>query len=341
MENPLETTILLVESDAKLRRSEAALLSEMGYKEILQAGNGTEAWSVIKNSDVGFIVCAWELREMNGLVLLKVVRADIAHSMIPFLLVVEEVTKAQVVEAGQAGVTDIILRPFTKELFLKKVNQTISIEEDPQTVEANRLYDNGLELMKQGDYEEALKSFKRILNVYETAEVYYNMGYIKTAQGRYEEAIVAFRRATQINNAFAQAFQKMGEAYSKIGHSKEAQKCYEQAAEIFMDKNMDDNAEAVYMQALKVNPGTINVYNSLGILYRRQGKLGESIKMYRKALKVSPFDENIHYNLARVYMADKKLDNAAETLRAAINLNPDFKEAENLLKSIEMGNGLK
>ena len=132
----------------------------------------------------------------------------------------------------------------------------------------------------------------------------------------------------------------MAEVYKKLGRVREAQVTYERAAEIFMDKNMDDNAETIYMKALEINPNTINVYNSLGILYRRQGKLQESVRMYRKALRVSPFDEHIHYNLARVYMAAKEFQNAANTLQAAVKINPDFVEASNLLKSIEMDNGL-
>ena len=42
----------------------------------------------------------------------------------------------------------------------------------------------GLKLMKKGRYDEALESFKRVLGVYENAEVYYNMGYICTAPRR-------------------------------------------------------------------------------------------------------------------------------------------------------------
>jgi Tfp pilus assembly protein PilF len=334
--------VLLVETDMALRKGEAALLREMGITDVQTASNGTDAWAAIKNTNVNFVISAWNLLEdMSGLVLLKVVRADRAFFNIPFMLVVEEITKGQVIEAGEAGITDIIIRPFTNEVFKRKIEGTLRPEMDKEQEEGNKLYTNGVEMMKQGRYDEAVKSFKKILDLHQSAEVYYNMGYIKTAQGRYEEAIIAFRKATQINNAFAQAFQKMGEVYARMGRSREAQKCFEQAAEIFMDKRMDDNAEAVFMQALKINPNTINVYNSLGILYRRQGRMEDSIKMYKKALRVSPFDEHIHYNYSRVLMAAKYFDEAARILQTALRLNPEFTEARNLLKSIEMGEGLR
>ncbi|MEW6265581.1 MAG: tetratricopeptide repeat protein [Thermodesulfobacteriota bacterium] len=334
-------TILLVESEEALRKAEGALLRDLGFDEVLFSGSGAEAWAMIKKVDLNLILSAWSLKaEMNGLGLLKVVRADTNYSAIPFILLVEEITKSQVIEAGESGVTDILLRPFTKETFKRKVEQNLFPEEDPQTQEAKKMYGQGVLYMKEGRFEEALTSFKRILSVYDNAEVYYNMGYIKTAQGKYEEAILAFRRATQINNAFAQAYQKMAEAYSKLGRAQEAQQCFEQAAELFMEKHMEEKAEAAYMQAMKINPNTLNVYNSLGILYRRQGRYQDAIKMYRKALRVSPFDEHIQYNLARVYMAAKDFGHAAETLRSALRISPGFEEASNLLKSLEMGEGL-
>ncbi len=333
--------ILVVDSDPGFRQAETAILQEMGYSEVLQAGNGTQAWSMFKNFDVDFVISAWNMPEMNGLLLLKVIRADVASSTIPVVLVVDDVTKSEVIEAGEAGVTDMIIRPFTRETFKRKVEQTLRVEDDPQSVEVKESFKRGLELMNQGQYEDALNEFKRVLSIYENAEVYYNLGYIKTAQGRYEEAVLAFRRATQINNAFAKAYQKMAEAYVKMGRQDEAQRCLERAAEIYMEKHMDESAEVVLMDAMKLNPSTINIYNSLGILYRRQGKYQDAIRQYQKALRVNPYDENIHYNLARVFMAVKNFDEACKALKKAVEISPDFTEARDMLKSIELGDGLR
>ncbi|MFH1135188.1 MAG: tetratricopeptide repeat protein [Pseudomonadota bacterium] len=341
MENVTATKALFVDASPHYRKAGAALLRDLGFSEFMMATNGTEAWSLIKSYNIDFVISSWQLLpEMSGLVLLKVVRADAAFSATSFLLVVDEITKSQVIAAGEAGVTDIIIRPFTRDIFKRKVDGALKGDEDPQAKESRKLMDQGQELLKQGRYDEALNSFKRILNISESAEVYYNLGYIKTAQGKYEEAIAAFRKATQINNAFARAYQKMGEVYAKLGREEEAQKCLELAAEIYMDKNMDENAEQIYMQALQINPKTLNIYNSLGILYRRQGKFNEAIKMYRKARRVNPYDEHIYYNMARVFMSLNELKDAAKCLTRAVELNPDFSEARQLLKSIRLGEAM-
>ena len=335
------TTTLLVEKSPSLRKAQGKILRDMGLQDIMVAATGTEAWSMIKNFNVNLIISSWELMpDMSGLVLLKVVRADSAHNSIPFLLVVDEITRSQVVEAGAAGVSDIVVRPFNIELLSKKIETTLLPDDDTKIIETKQLMGQALKMMEVGKFEEALTSFKQIISVSETAEAYYNLGFIKTAQGRYEEAIIAFRKATQINQTFAQAYQKMGEAYTKLGRTEEAQKCFEMAAEIFMERNQDIEAEQVFMKVLEVSPNTPNVYNSLGIVYRRQRKYAEAVTMYRKALRVNPLDEHIHYNLARAYMSVDDYRQAADVLRSAVKINPDFVEARNLLRSIEMGEGL-
>ena len=64
---------------------------------------------------------------------------------------------------------------------------------------------------------------------------------------------------------------------------------------------MDDDAEAALQEVLKINPNTINVFNSLGIIHRRQGRYDKALVQYQKAMKVNPDDENILYNLGRAH----------------------------------------
>lgn len=335
------TEIILADGIRAWLETETALLAEIGYEKVRTARSGTEAWTALKSYPVDMVIASWSLPELDGLALIKVIRADPEHSSLPILIMVEEVTRQQVIEAGQAGVTDIVIRPFTKKMFEKKIASALSADQDERRVKSKEYLKQGEALMEQGKLNDALVCFQKVLEVNEYAEVYYNLGYIKTAQTRYEEAILAFRKATEINNDFVQAYKKMGEVYARMGRGEESEACFEKAAEIYMEKNMDKAAEDVYLEALKFNPQTINVYNSLGILYRRRGKLQDSIRMYRKALRVNPDDENVHYNLAKVYMAVKNFTEAAKILKKSLILNPDFHEAADLLQSLEMGEGLR
>ena len=126
----------------------------------------------------------------------------------------------------------------------------------------------------------------------------------------------------------------MGECYRRLQRPKLAQKHFELAAEIYMERRMDSNAEALLNQVLEINPNTINVYNSLGIIYRRQGRYEMAIKQYQKAMKVNPEAEYIHYNLARIYYETGEYGKAEDILENAIKINPDFTEAQEMLRTI-------
>ena len=207
-----KSRFLVAESDPAMREAETRFLSEMGFTRIIEAVDGAEAWSTLKLTGADIVVAAWNMPDMSGLALLKVARTDPSFYSMPFFLVANELTKSQVIEAGEAGVSDILLRPFSPEQFKKRIQTFTDLHPDSQTEAAVASYQKGLALMEQGEWGSALDSFRKVLSIYENAEIHYNLGYIKTAQGLYEEAIGHFRRATQINNAFAEAYKKMGNA---------------------------------------------------------------------------------------------------------------------------------
>ena len=308
-------------------------LRDLEYAEVFQTDNAQEAWDIFKRQGIDFVLAAWNLPGMNGLDLLRTIRAEAAFVRAPFFLMVDSISKGQVIEAGEAGVTDIVTTPLSPSVLQEKIRR--ALRTDARTKEFTRWFNRGLDLMEAGRYEEALDVFQHVLTIYESAEAHYNMGYIKTAQGKYEEALLAFHRATQINAAHALAFRKMGEVYSLLGRDLEAGECLARAAEIYMDKNMDKEAELIFSRVLKLDPGAIDVYNSLGILYRRQGRYAEAVDCYQKALVVIPDDEHVYYNIARVHADEEHWQPAREALNKALRINPEFPEARNLLESLE------
>lgn len=332
-----EPTFLLGDNSLTELEEKAAWLREAGYSSILQAEEGPEFWAMFKNFTVDIVICSWEMPLISGLALLKLIRDDAEFSLTPFIMLMDQVSSKLVVQAGRAGVDDIIIRPFSKDTFIKKIKDTLQIELEPDAQEAEKRYQNGLELMKAGQYDEALKSFESILSVHENAEVYYNMGYINSVKELYEEALKCFRRATQVNNSYARAYKMMAEVQVKLGRNDLAEENLRQAGAIFMERRQDQEAEEVFQQVIKINPDTINVFNGLGIIYRRQGKFKEAIQQYKKALRVHPEDEHIFYNLSRVYLEVKDYKNAKSALEDSLRVKSDFSEAKELLLAIEMG----
>jgi len=330
-------SFLLVDDNSGTLRELSNILKTLGHREICGARSASEAWAMLKIKPFDCIISAWDMPEMSGLALLKIVRNDDRYVNLPFFLTDSVFNKPKVIDAGRAGVTCLIVKPYEVETIRKKIASMFEAEGVSVSTELQNSFDEAVNLLETEDYEDALKVFERLLKEGESAEVYYNIGYIKTAKGEYGEAIEAFRKATQLDRLFAKAYEGMGRAYKALGRAEEAEACLNQAAQIYLSSEKEEDAEDVLNEILAVNPDTVNVYNTLGVLYRKKGDFQTAMKHYEKALKIHPDEPNIHYNLGRLHVDMKNLEAAKFHFKKALTYDPDFQEANEVLKAIELG----
>ena len=326
------------ERHIKKRQAVLKILRNLGYRKFSEASDGASAFNLLRRKPIEIIISAWEMPQMNGLALLKVVSSDDYFYKIPFIIVTPVIEKEMVVEAGKRGVDGIIVEPIEEMELGTKLHAILEGgETDEETVMVEMLLAKGKKLENDNKFDEAIALYRDILELQESAEVYYNIGHIKAAQNHYNEAIIAFRKAVRIDNYHARAYQEMGNVYIKKKEPQEAEKCFEKAGNIFLERNMDKEAEVSFIDVLKINPEIVNIYNSLGIVYRKRHDYKMAIKSYEMALKIDPKDERIYCNLGRAFMENRQITKAKKTLKHAIKLNPDFEEAKQMLQDIGRG----
>jgi pentatricopeptide repeat protein len=331
------TSFLVVDDNPVALRELADSLRYIGHKEIQEARNGSEAWTILRIRDFGCVISSWEMPEMSGLALLKLARSDDRYINLPFFLTDAAFTQAKVIDAGRAGVTGLIVKPFQVEVLKNKISTMTKVMEIcvPEKVRAS--FQEGMQLLENGKYEEALKVFEEMLDQGENPEIYYNIGYIKTVKEEYAEAIEAFRKATKLDRYFAKAYEAMGRAYKALGKPEEAMESLKKAAEIYMGSEKEEKAEGILNEILEENPDTINVYNTLGVLYRKRGDYQAALKQYEKALKIHPDQPKVYYNIGRLHVDLKNVPQAKINFQKAVALDPDFKEAREAMHAIELG----
>lgn len=327
-------SFLIIDDNSVALQELTDILKYLGYKEIHTSGTAFEAWAMLRIKEFNCIISAWEMPEMSGMALLKVVRTDDNYMNLPFYLTDSAFTNSRVIEAGRAGATGLILKPYETETVKSKMDEVAGIS---VLTEAEVSLEEGTDLIEAGDYEGALKLFEKLIEENESAEVYYNIGYVKTAQGEHEQAIEAFRRATQLDRMFAKAYEAMGRCYKELERPKEAQECLHKAAEIYMGSEKDEHAEEILNEILELRPDTVNVYNSLGVLYRKKGDLQTSLKHYEKALKIHPGEPYIHYNIGRLYVEMNDPETSKSFFKQAVSLDPGLAEARQALHAVELG----
>jgi two-component system chemotaxis response regulator CheY len=119
----LKMKILVVDDFSTMRRIVKNVLKQLGFENIEEAEDGAQALAKLKLGGYGFMVSDWNMPNMDGLQLLKAVRADPALKGLPVLMVTAEAEKHMVVTAIQAGVNNYVVKPFTAEIFKEKMDR--------------------------------------------------------------------------------------------------------------------------------------------------------------------------------------------------------------------------
>jgi len=115
--------VLVVDDAGAMRRIVRGLLKELGFKNIREAENGQTALEEMKRKKVDFVLSDWNMPVMNGIELLRAIRADEGLKSTPVLMITAEAKQENIVEAVQAGVSNYIVKPFNAQTLQEKLNK--------------------------------------------------------------------------------------------------------------------------------------------------------------------------------------------------------------------------
>jgi len=118
--------VLIVDDFATMRRIVKNILTQLGYKNIVDADDGTSAMDILKHEKVDLIISDWNMPKMTGLELLKAVRADAKLANTPFIMVTAEAQQDNIILAVKAKVSQYIVKPFTAETLSEKIDKVFS-----------------------------------------------------------------------------------------------------------------------------------------------------------------------------------------------------------------------
>ncbi|RMF35185.1 MAG: tetratricopeptide repeat protein [Chloroflexi bacterium] len=172
------------------------------------------------------------------------------------------------------------------------------------TPSAQELLEQGVALIKQEQYEEALIELEKALELApEDADVHANLGVAYVNLGRTEEAIAEWQEAIRLNPDHYLAHYNLGVAYDDLGRTEEA--------------------IAEWKEAIRANPDYAPAHHELGLAYAGMGRNDEAIAEYREALRVDPDNAGIHVDLGIAYAQQNRLDDAIAEWQQALQINPD------------------
>jgi len=113
---------LVVDDSRAMRMILAKTLKELGF-EVCEAANGREALEVIEaeKGALTLVLADWNMPEINGLDLLKRLRQNPELSSLVVVMVTTETELDQMVAALEAGANEYVMKPFTREILVEKL----------------------------------------------------------------------------------------------------------------------------------------------------------------------------------------------------------------------------
>ncbi len=332
-----DKSILVVSENERERTDLTQTLQKIGYDNIFSAQGGGNAWAFLKSKKIDCVISSYEMEDMSGIALLKILRREESVADLPFFLTHAAFTKIKVIKAGQNGVTGLFVIPYNEEGMKDKLSRAIEKIKDPVVLQVEETLEIGIALIEKQEFTKALEVFTSLVNQKENPEYYFNIGYIKTSQGQHSEAIEAFSKATQLDRLFVKAYEAMGRAYKALGDAQKSEEYLQVAAEIYMDTDKLGSAEDILNEILEAGTNSLNVFNTLGVLHRKKGDVGQALRQYKKALKVHPDEPYIYYNIGRLYLDMKDTTKAKTYFQAALDKDHGFEEAKQVIKAIDLG----
>jgi two-component system, chemotaxis family, chemotaxis protein CheY len=115
--------VLVVDDSTVMRKVIIRELNKLGCKpeDIVEACDGLEACQVVQLQNFDLILMDWNMPNMLGIDAVSAMRS--AGLTTPIMMVTTEGEKTNVVKAIQAGATNYLVKPFTPEDFVAKVEQ--------------------------------------------------------------------------------------------------------------------------------------------------------------------------------------------------------------------------
>lgn len=119
----LEMKILVVDDFITMRRIIKGSLKKIGFNNFIEAEDGDKALKELKREKIDIVISDWNMPNMTGIELLRIMRKDKDLKHIPFIMITAEGQRENVIKAVHEGVSNYVIKPFTPEILAEKMKK--------------------------------------------------------------------------------------------------------------------------------------------------------------------------------------------------------------------------
>jgi two-component system chemotaxis response regulator CheY len=114
--------VMTVDDSRTMRDMVSFTLRGAGY-EVVEAADGQQAMSAIAATKVDLVITDLNMPVMDGLTLIRKLRAIPAHRTLPILMLTTEADESKKAEGRAAGATGWIVKPFNPDKLVSVVQK--------------------------------------------------------------------------------------------------------------------------------------------------------------------------------------------------------------------------
>ena len=118
-------SILIVDDSTTMRQMVRFTLSSAGHR-VLEAENGDKAIALAKSNQFDLVIADINMPGMNGLELVRALRALPEYKFTPVLVLTTEDGTDMKQKGKSAGATGWIVKPFNPEVLLSVLNRVLN-----------------------------------------------------------------------------------------------------------------------------------------------------------------------------------------------------------------------
>ena len=304
--------VLVVDDYSQIRKTMVRLLTSSGFSNVFEAPDGQTAFSIINKNKIDLVLCDLHMPDSDGLELLNNIRSNTPKRDIPVIMVSGESERADIVKLNDAGAANYILKPFTPEDFISKIDDVLRAYFDPNQL--SRLLNALEDSITQKEFIEAREHLKALQN----------------SKPNHPSVIKLHAKLLAAENRLEEALQKLdlGINLNPLAHQLYAMK----ASILFELQRIDEGFEALEAE-LNLNPKQPEKQVLLGKHKIESNLLKGAIEHFRIALREDKKDKNALMGIADAFY---KLGNINKTIHYLFRYRRKHpKDSKSLQKIIE------
>ena len=120
----MKKRILTVDDSASVRQMVQFTLVSAGY-EVIAAVDGVDGLAKLETNKVHMVVTDLNMPRMDGIQMIRKLRANPAYRFIPIIMLTTESQPARKLEGKNAGATGWIVKPFSPEQLVAVVKKVL------------------------------------------------------------------------------------------------------------------------------------------------------------------------------------------------------------------------